>query len=170
MLTVVEIVRQVLIMIRELLFSRPSIGACAATLVLAAALSPMFADAATGNASATADNADSRYQRERANCVAGRTQQDPKACLREAVAARDAARKGLLTTETPQALRDNAVQRCQAQPDGAERAACERMVQGGGTVSGSVGAGGELREITTVVPPKSQMKKAQDADRAASAP
>ena len=156
-------------MFRDLLFSRPSTGACAATLVLAAALSPMFAEAA----SATAGSPEALYQSERADCLAGRTQQDQKTCLHEAVAARDAARKGLLTTETPQVLRDNLMQRCQAQPEGADRAVCERMAQGEGTVTGSVAAGGELRELTTVVPPKRQMKRAQGAaraDRAASAP
>jgi hypothetical protein len=153
-------------MIRDLFFSWPSRGACAVTLVLAAALSPVFADAATPSA----DSPEAVYQSDRADCLAGRTQQDQKTCLREAVSARDAARKGLLTTETPQALRDNQLKRCQAQPEGADRAACERMAQGEGSVSGSVAAGGELHELTTVVPPKRPMKRAKVVERAASAP
>ncbi len=135
-------------MIHELLLSVPSRGACAVTLVLAAALSPILADAAPPDA------AEVTYQRERADCQAGRTQQDLKTCLREAVSARDAARKGLLTTESPQVLGDNARLRCQAQAEGPERLACERMAGGAGTVSGSVAGGGELHQLTTVVPPK----------------
>jgi hypothetical protein len=65
-------------------------------------------------------------------------------------------------------LSDNAQQRCQAQAAGPDRLACERMAQGAGTVSGSVAAGGELRELTTVVPPKRQPKRAKPVDRAAS--
>jgi hypothetical protein len=139
-------------MLHELFFALPSRGACAVTLVLAAALSPIFADAATP----TAGSPEAVYQAERADCQAGRNQQDLKTCLYEAVSARDAARKGLLMTESPQVLSDNAQQRCQAQAAGPDRLACERMAQGAGRVSGSVAAGGELHELTTVVPPKPQ--------------
>jgi hypothetical protein len=149
-------------MIHANILSLPSRGACAVTLVLAAALSPVLADAAQ------ADSPEAVYQRERANCQAGRTQQDLKTCLYEAVSARDAARKGLLTTESPQVLSDNAQQRCQAQAAGPDRQACERMVQGDGSVTGSVAAGGELRELTTVVPPKRMPRRAKPVDRAAS--
>jgi hypothetical protein len=153
-------------MIHEVFFSLPSRGACAVTLVVAAALSPIFADAAT--AAAAAGSPEAVFQSDRANCQAGRTQQDLKTCLYEAVSARDAARKGLLTTESPQTLSDNAQQRCQAQAAGPDRLACERMVQGAGTVSGTVAAGGELHELTTVVPPKPLTKRVKPVDRAAS--
>jgi hypothetical protein len=149
-------------MIHDLFFALPSRGACAVTLVLAAALSPIFADAAAQ----PAGSPDAVYQAERADCQAGRTQQDLKTCLYEAVSARDAARKGLLMTESPQVLSDNAQQRCQAQAAGPDRLACERMAQGAGRVSGSVAAGGELHELTTVVPPTPQ--RAVPAARAAS--
>ena len=151
-------------MIHDLFFSMPSRGACAVTLVLAAALSPIFAEAAP--APAPAGSPEATYQSERADCLAGRTQQDQKTCLHEAVSARDAAHKGLLTTETPQVLNDNAQQRCQVQPAGPERVACERMAQGEGSVTGSVAAGGELRELTTVVAPKKAGKRVRQADRA----
>lgn len=150
-------------MIQELLFSRPRRGAVNVSLVLAAALSPIFAQAAS--APAPAGSPDATYQSERADCLAGRTQQDQKTCLREAASARDASRKGLLTTETPQVLQDNRQQRCLVQPEGPERAACDRMAHGEGSVTGSVAAGGELRELTTVVPPE---KKPMRAERAAS--
>lgn len=149
-------------MIQELFLSLPSRGACAVTLVLAAALSPVLADAAV------TDSPEATYQSDRADCLAGRTQQDLKTCLYEAISARGAARKGLLTTESPQVLSDNAQQRCQAQAAGPDRLACERMAQGEGTVSGSVAAGGELHELTTVVPPKRVPKRARPVDRAAS--
>jgi hypothetical protein len=155
-------------MIKELLFSWPSRGACAVTLVVAAALSPVFADAA--GAPATADSPEANYQQERADCLAGRTQQDQKTCLYEAVSARDAARKGLLTTASPEALADSARRRCRVQPAGPDRVACERMAQGEGTVSGSVAAGGEMRELTTVVPSTEQPTIPKRAARAASAP
>jgi hypothetical protein len=155
-------VSKVLPMIRHRFLSMPGRGACAVTLVLAAALSPVLADAAT------ADSPEAVYQRERADCQAGRTQQNLKDCLYEAVSARDASRKGLLTTESAQTLSDNAQQRCQAQAAGPDRVACERMVDGAGTVSGSVAAGGELHELTTVVPAKRMPKRAKSADRAAS--
>jgi hypothetical protein len=65
-------------------------------------------------------------------------------------------------------LSDNAQQRCQAQAAGPDRLACERMVQGEGTVSGTVAAGGELHELTTVMPPKRHHQRAKAAARAAS--
>ena len=152
-------------MIQKLVASLPGRGACAVTLVLAATLSPILADAAPA-----AGSPEAIYQRDRADCLAGRTQQDQKSCLYEAVSARDAARKGLLTTELPQVLSDNAQQRCMAQAAGPDRVACERMAQGEGTVSGSVAAGGELRELTTVVPPKRPAKTMKRAAPAASSP
>lgn len=151
-------------MIQNLLFSLPSRGACAATLVFAAALSPIFAEAAAP----APGSPEAVYQSERADCLAGRTQQDQKTCLYEAVSARDAARKGLLNSETPQVLTDNAQQRCLAQAAGPDRVVCERMAQGEGTTTGSVAAGGELRQLTTVVTPKPQPRQARRA--ASSAP
>jgi hypothetical protein len=150
-------------MIQDLLFSWPSRGACAVTLVLAAALSPMFADAATQPAPEGSPEAN--YQSERADCLAGRTQQSQKNCLYEAVSARDAARKGLLTSESPPELVEAAKRRCQVQPAGPDRVACERMAQGEGTVSGSVAAGGEMRELTTVVPPPKKPQRSKRVDR-----
>lgn len=153
-------------MIQESPFSWPSRGACAVTLLLAAAISPVFAAAAS--TPAPAGSPEAIYQSERADCLAGRTQQDQKTCLFEAVSARDAARKGLLTTATPQALHQNLQQRCLVQPEGPERAACERIAQGEGKVTGSVAGGGELRELTTVVSPDEQPKRAKRVERAAS--
>ena len=146
-------------MIQAFLFSPRSRGVGTVTLALAAALSPIFAEAAS--ASAPAGSLDATYQRARADCLAGRTQQTQKTCLTEAAAARSAARRGLLTTETPQVLRDNLQQRCLVQPEGPDRAACERMAKGEGSVTGSAAAGGELRELTTVVPTEKKPEPAK---------
>ncbi len=137
-------------MIKQLILSLPSRGACAVTLVLAAALSPILADAVP--ASPAAGSPEATYQSERADCMAGRTQQDQKTCLREAVSARDAARKGLLKTEDAQTLHANEMERCKLQPKGGPRKDCKLLVNGAGTVSGSVAGGGELKELVQVVP------------------
>ena len=147
-------------MIQAFLSSQPSRGVGTVTMALAAVLTPMFAKAA---APAPAGSPEAIYQRDRADCLAGRTQQSQKNCLIEAASARGAARKGLLTTETPQVLRYNLQQRCLVQPEGPDRAVCERMAHGEGTATGSVAAGGELRELTTVVPTEKKPESAKPA-------
>ena len=137
----------------------------ALALVFAAAAVPVLAGPSS------ADSPDAVYKVDRANCLAGRTQQDLQTCLKEAGAARDSARKGLLKTESPQVLRDNALARCQVQPEGPARSDCERLARGEGTVSGSVAAGGDLKELHTIVPAKRRAARpAQAAASAASAP
>ena len=92
-----------------------------------------------------------RYEQERQKCMTNNTQDSLATCLREAGAAQDAARKGQLSNPGPQAA-DNATQRCSAFQNADEQAECVRRVQG--PASGSVSAGGVLREsvTTTVVP------------------
>ena len=98
-------------------------------------------------------DADAKYQRERAACMAGQTTNEDRAtCLREAAAARDEARKGNLTSGDGQ-LRKNAKDRCKVL-SGDERADCIARMNGEGTTSGSVGGGGILREKVTIVPGK----------------
>ena len=143
------------------LFSQPSRGVGTVTMALAAVLTPIFAKAAS--APVPAGSPEAIYQRDRADCLAGRTQQSQKNCLIEAASARGAARKNLLTTETPQVLRYNLQQRCLVQPEGPDRAVCERMAHGEGTASGSAAAGGELRELTTVVPTEKKPDRAKPA-------
>ena len=102
---------------------------------------------------ARGSDADAKYQRERAACMAGQTTNEDRAtCLREAAAARDEARKGNLTDGDGQ-LRKNAKDRCKVL-SGDERADCIARMNGEGTVSGSVGGGGILREKVTIVPGK----------------
>jgi len=88
--------------------------------------------------------------RERAACDGVR--QDREACLREAGAAQQEARRNGLTSE-PGNYDRNALARCQLQPT-ADRADCEARVRGTGTSSseGSVTGGGILRETVTPIP------------------
>jgi len=89
------------------------------------------------------------YQQELAVC--GHNQQDRAACVREAGAARQAARAGQLTSAPN--YRANALARCGLHPP-AERAECEARVTGAGntTIDGSVMGGGLIRETVTTVP------------------
>ena len=98
-------------------------------------------------------DAQARYQRDRAACMAGQTTNEDRAtCLREAGAALAEARRGNLTDGDGQ-LRKNAKDRCKVL-SGDERADCIARMNGAGTVSGSVAGGGILREKVTIVPGK----------------
>ncbi|HEY8024239.1 MAG TPA: hypothetical protein VIF60_06720 [Burkholderiaceae bacterium] len=94
--------------------------------------------------------AEANYKKEKAACLAGNTNEDRATCLREAGAAYADAKRGRLDTENKQ-YEQNALARCQALK-GDDRQYCERRVHGEGTVTGSVGAGGELRELRVQVP------------------
>jgi hypothetical protein len=103
-----------------------------------------------------------RYQQERATCLSGQSNQDRASCLREAGAAfAQAQKRGL--GEDPAQYKDNAIIRCQRLPD-ADRIDCIARMQGQGTTSGSVGAGGIFRELQSreIVTPN-QTKPASDA-------
>jgi hypothetical protein len=95
------------------------------------------------------DQAQANYQKERADCLAGRTGQIRSACLKEASAALQEARRGGLTTPSPEQMASNAEQRCQAQPE-EERIECRRMAMGEGSMQGSVAQGGLSRELATM--------------------
>lgn len=93
------------------------------------------------------------YQDELAACAY--FQQDRSACIREAGAARQEARRGGLTSApAPDYYLQNALARCQPQPP-AERMACEQRVRGTGqtAIEGSVLGGGLIRETVTPVMP-----------------
>lgn len=119
-----------------------------ATLLAAAGL---FALPALAQGSAAVPSGQRDYQQELAACA--QLPQDPAACRREVGAARDAARKGQLTSQP--SYRANALARCAAHPPEA-RAECEARIMGTGqtTVQGSVLGGGVIRETvtTTLVP------------------
>lgn len=89
------------------------------------------------------------YQRERAACLDGSSQQDRQTCLKEAGAAQAEARRARLDSgEDARALAANALQRCHAVLT-EDRDACERRVRGEGQTSGSVRAGGTFTSIVS---------------------
>lgn len=87
---------------------------------------------------------EARYQRERAACDSAPPSRDRAACLRDAAAARDEARRGLLN-EAPGSYEQNALARCEALPP-EERDNCRRRARGEGETRGSVSEGGVFRE------------------------
>lgn len=88
-------------------------------------------------------------QKERADCMNGNSQQDRATCMREAGAAKQEAQRGNLRDSAD--YQANASKRCAALP-ASEKADCERRSSGEGSVSGSVGGGGVVRELVTPVP------------------
>ena len=100
------------------------------------------------------DNSGS-YERERAACMNGATQQAQETCLKEAANAAAEKRKGELGATRKPELAANAMQRCEAL-GGEDHAACTARVLGYGSASGSVAGGGVIREVETVVVPPGQ--------------
>ena len=99
----------------------------------------------------TGIDASGSFEKERAACLSGRTQQDQATCLREANNAAAEKRRGKLDNSGAQ-FDANARQRCEALT-GEDRTACEARVMGYGNTSGSVAGGGVIREVETVVLP-----------------
>jgi hypothetical protein len=119
-----------------------------------------FASAAFGADKSASAPVDGRYQKERAVCDSGLSNQDRATCLKEAGAAKAEARQGRLSNNaSPQTREVNAVDRCQALPT-KDQADCMARIDGPGTpnqrttTSGSVAGGGILRETVTTVPGK----------------
>ncbi len=76
------------------------------------------------------------YQKDRAACLQGLSQQDRATCLKEAGAALAEAPRGRLGAgEDARTLTNNALQRCKSVPP-KDRSACERMALGEGKVFG----------------------------------
>ena len=86
---------------------------------------------------------------ERQNCVEGKTNQDRETCLREAGAAKQESQRGNLRDTGD--YNSNASKRCATLPAD-QKADCERRSMGEGSVSGSVGSGGVVRELVTPIP------------------
>lgn len=118
--------------------------ACLAAAVLALSL-PVWAQGASASGKAAIE---ANYQRDRAACAAITVPTDRSNCLRDAGAARAQALRTGPRTTSPEELARNAVQRCQRQP-AEQKAICERMARGEGSVSGSVEGGGVIRELVT---------------------
>ena len=94
------------------------------------------------------------YQQEVNACMTGKTQQDQATCLREARNAQSDKKRGVLDNSGSQ-FDSNAATRCNVLT-GEEQAACLARVQGFGSTTGSVAAGGLLREVETVILPAGQ--------------
>lgn len=97
---------------------------------------------------------EARYQSERAACESGKTGQDRATCLREAAAAREAARQGQLNDQ-PGSYEKNALARCELLPE-ADRDLCRRRTRNEGVTQGSVPGGGIYREYREVTLPEVQ--------------
>jgi hypothetical protein len=124
-------------------------------LAVVATVAAVFCTFSVGAISANAavpSPAEQRYQQDRANCMAGKTAENRKTCLKEAGAALQAARKHELSTPTPEQVAANERKRCAAL-SGDDRKDCLKRAAGvDTTVSGSVAEGGDLKETVTVVP------------------
>ena len=131
---------------------RNSLAAIIATALLATA-----GLAQAGTAPKRMDAAKLQYERERADCTMGRTNEPKAICLREAAAAYAQARQGKLVTnpESAEQLLANALKRCEVQK-GDDRDMCQRRVRGEGQVDGGVSSGGQVNSLTvrTVEIPK----------------
>ena len=95
-------------------------------------------------------DAQKRFLEERADCQNPRSAEDKTACLREAGAALDEARRGKLADANTN-YESNRIARC-AYLKGADKEYCVRRMSGEGTTSGSVEGGGILRELVVIVP------------------
>ena len=112
------------------------------------AMTAATAQVATGT---TGIDASGQYQQEVNACLTGNTQQDRETCLREARNAQSDKKSGKLDNANAQ-FDANATARCNVLA-GEEKAACVARVMGYGSTTGSVAAGGVLREVETVVVP-----------------
>jgi hypothetical protein len=96
--------------------------------------------------------AEARYQQDRANCLAGKTAESQATCMKEAAAALQAARKRDLRTPTPAEVAANERRRCEPLSGDEKKDCLKRADNIDTTVSGSVAAGGDLKETVTVIP------------------
>ena len=128
--------------------TRHTAAACLIAAGSLAAGSALAADAAAEPDPA----AKPTYQKERADCEAGRTAEDRATCLKEAGAAAEERKRNRL--DNAGAPRENALGRCNALA-GKEKTDCIARIDGPMkpnqqvTTSGSVSGGGILRETKT---------------------
>ena len=120
----------------------PGLAAAAAGVLLVASM----AGAADGKLA----QAKGRYQQDRAGCASSQPYEDRAACMKEAGAVLNEAKRGIKGDDSS-AYERNRLLRCDSLGD-ADRDDCLRRMRGEGTVSGSVESGGIYRELRTVVP------------------
>ncbi len=106
-----------------------------------------YALAATPSADDKAEQA--RYEKERAVCMNGKSNQDQATCLKEAGAAREEAKRGQLNDGQVR-YRKNQLERCDTLPPN-DKEECRARIKHG-EVSGTPEAGGVIRELRTTVP------------------
>ena len=133
------------------------------SLFIASALLSMASASVLAATAGVASETQARYEQDRAKCLSGKSNQDQATCLKEAGAARDAAKQGQLNDGDAEYKR-NAKTRCDAL-SGDEATDCLARMKGKGTTSGSVEAGGIYRETVTT-----EVGVARPAVSAASAP
>ena len=124
-------------------------------LGIAITVAAVFSTFSVGAISATAaapTPAETRYQQDRANCMAGKTAESQKTCLKEAGAALQSSREHDLKSAPPAQLAANERKRCEPL-SGDDKKACLARAAGMDTsVSGSVAAGGDIKETVQVIP------------------
>jgi hypothetical protein len=98
---------------------------------------------------------DAQYQREKAVCTSGQSNQDKATCLREAGAAYQQAKQGRLNDGQQTQYSANAVNRCKALP-ASDQADCQRRIENPTDVEGNAPSGGILRKDVTIVPATTQ--------------
>ena len=96
--------------------------------------------------------AEQRYTQDRADCLAGKTAESQKTCLKEAGAALQASRAHDLKTASSAQMAANERKRCEALSGDDKTDCLKRAANVDTTVSGSVAGGGELKETVTVIP------------------
>ncbi len=124
-------------------------------LGLIATVAVVFSAFSVGAISANAaapTAAETRYQQDRADCLAGKTAESQKTCLKEAGAALQASREHDLKTAPAAQLAANERKRCEPLSGDDKKACLARAAGLDTTTSGSVAAGGDIKETVTVVP------------------
>ena len=123
----------------------------AVTITVAAVFSTFSVGAISASAPAPTA-AEQRYEQDHANCLAGKTAESQKTCLKEAGAALQASRAHDLKSPSATQVAANERKRCEAL-SGDDKTDCLKRAAGvDTTVSGSVAAGGDLKETVTVIP------------------
>jgi hypothetical protein len=123
----------------------------AVAVTVAAVFSTFSVGAISANAPAQTP-AEQRYTQDHADCMAGKTAESQKTCLKEASAALQASRAHDLKSPSSAQMAANERKRCEAL-SGDDKTDCLKRAAGvDTTVSGSVAAGGDLKETTTVIP------------------
>ena len=128
--------------------------ALAGLLTVVAVFSTFSVGAISANAAGAAPPtpAEQRYQQDRANCLAGKTAESQQTCLKEAGAALQAARQHDLKSPSPAQVAANERKRCEALSGDDKKDCLKRADNIDTTVSGSVAAGGDLKETVTIIP------------------